>query len=323
MKRGVFLLNFGGPDTLSDVKPYLFRLFSDPHILVGIPNPIRIGLAFLISRIKAPSSRRMYERIGGCSPQLKWTQRQMELLDQKLKKTNDNVKVLLGMKSWPPDIETALRAFKDWNADELVLLPLFPQFSTTTTGACLDDVFQTLRRMKWCPRIRTKTSWCDHKPFTDLLGNLIQTQIDLLPQEATEKNTHIVFSAHSLPMKIVNRGDPYPTEVHRTVATLARCISLPWSLAYQSKNGPIPWLKPYTDSHILELARHGCKHLIVVPISFVSDHIETLYELDIEISEQAQKAGIQTFLRVPLFNDDPRFIHVLSSLVEQSQEIDP
>lgn len=318
MKTGILLLNFGGPWTLSDVKPFLYRLFANPRVLVGVPSPVRQLLAFTISQVKGPSSVRSYRSIGGGSPQLKWTAIQADGLRGLL---NDNsVRVVMAMRSAEPSIETALDQLRFWGADELILLPLFPQFSTTTTATCFDAVEEILAQSDWKPAVREIDSWPDHPDYISLLRSKVDEVIIQAESEREDPAApiHLLFSAHSLPMKIVNLGDPYPLEVERTVQAVTRGLEHPWSLAFQSRNGKLPWLEPYLEDELKRLGRQGIKRVVVVPISFVSDHIETLYELDQLYANLAREHGITHYYRTRCFNDDPQFPRVLHSILQEA-----
>jgi len=315
MKRGILLLNFGGPWTISDVKPFLYRLFSNPRVLVGVPTPLRQALAFTIAQLKGPSSKKSYRKIGGGSPQLKWTAIQADGLRQLMPK--DEVRVEIGMRSSEPSIETALRHLQFWGADELTLLPLFPQFSTTTTATCFDAVNEVLEKLCWRPTIRQIDKWPDHPAYISLL----RATLDQALREAavaSKESLHVLFSAHSLPMKIVERGDPYPDDIARTVKAVTSDLTDPWSLAFQSRNGKLRWLQPYIEDEIKRLGDNGVETLVIVPISFVSDHIETLFELDQLYADMARKHGIKNYYRARCFNDDSKFPTVLQSIVMEA-----
>jgi ferrochelatase len=318
MKRGIVLLNFGGPWTLSDVKPFLYRLFVNPRVLVGVPAPFRQLLAFMIAQLKGPSSIKSYRSIGGGSPQLKWTAIQAEGLRNLLAK--DSVRIEMGMRSAEPRIETALQRLHHWGADELVLLPLFPHFSTTTTGTCFDEAKAVLEQLNWCPALSEITNWPDHPGYTTLLRRVVDEAVTRAEADRNGSGdpVHVLFSAHSLPLKIVKRGDPYPGDVERTVAAVTRDLKLPWSLAFQSRNGKLPWLQPYLEDELKRLGRAGVRRVVVVPISFVSDHIETLFELDQLYAKVAKDHGITHYYRARCFNGDPEFPRVLYSLVQEA-----
>jgi protoporphyrin/coproporphyrin ferrochelatase len=315
MKRGILLLNFGGPWTISDVKPFLYRLFSNPRVLVGVPTPLRQALAFTIAQIKGPSSKKSYRKIGGGSPQLKWTAIQADGLRQLMRK--DEVRVEIGMRSSEPSIETALRQLKFWGAEELMLLPLFPQFSTTTTATCFDAVNEVLEKIHWQPAIRQVDKWPDHPAYISLLRSTLDQSL-CEAESRNNRRLHVLFSAHSLPMKIVERGAPYPDDIARTVRAVTSDLAHPWSLAFQSRNGKLPWLQPYIEDEIKRLAGSGIETLVIVPISFVSDHIETLFELDHLYADLARKHGIKNYYRARCFNDDANFPKVLQSIVMEA-----
>jgi ferrochelatase len=316
-KTGIALLNFGGPWTLADVKPFLYRLFANPSVLVGVPAPFRQLLAFTIAQAKGPSSIRYYKSIGGGSPQLSWTKVQAEGLQSLL---DDSVRIEIGMRSAEPSIEYALRQLKDWGAEELILLPLFPHFSTTTSGTCFDEARDALKRLGWNPRVREITNWPDHEGYARLLRRTVD---EVIVEAETERDAdsdpiHILFSAHSLPMKIVNLGDPYPSDIERTVKAVTRGLNHPWSLCFQSRNGRLPWLEPYLEDEIKRLGKEGVRRLVVVPVSFVSDHIETLFELDQLYADLARKHGISHYYRARAFNGDPEFPRVLRSILSEA-----
>lgn len=312
VKTGILLLNFGGPWTLADVRPFLYRLFVNPSVLVGVPAPLRQLLAFTIAQVKGPSSIKSYRAIGGGSPQLHWTAIQADGLSSLL--AHDLVRVEIGMRSADPSIASALRRLQFWNPGELVLLPLFPQFSTTTTGTCFDEVRKVLHELNWKPRLREIRSWSNHPSYIRLLRQTVDEAIVDAETRSHNQPVHVLFSAHSLPLKIVKRGDPYPNEVEQTVQAVTAGLKQPWSLAYQSRNGRLPWLQPYLEDELKRLGEAGVANVVVVPISFVSDHIETLFELDQLYGKVAKQHGITNYCRARCFNGDPLFSQLLYSL---------
>lgn len=325
MKHGVLLLNFGGPETLSDVRPFLFRLFCDRNILVGIPAPFRQMVALAIALIKGPASRRAYAAIGGGSPQLKWTRIQAESLSEMLRKSVDlhaqcdaviEYKIAIGMRSSAPGIRKGLTELKEWGADTVTLLPLFPQFSTTTSGSCLEAAKVALDRLNWRPNVREIKSWPDHPRYVAALRAVLDRSIEEA-EKRHERKPYVLFSAHSLPLEVVRRGDPYPAEIRRTIAAITNGLRHRFSMAFQSRNGKRPWLEPYIENELERLGREGVKNLVVCPISFVSDHIETLWELDLLYAEHAGRQGIEAYTRVPTFNGDLRFVEVLHEIVKE------
>jgi ferrochelatase len=316
-KTGIALLNFGGPWTLDDVKPFLYRLFVNPAVLVGVPAPFRQLLAFTISQVKGPSSIRSYKSIGGGSPQLKWTERQATGLQSLL---DDSMRIEIGMRSAEPSIERALQQLKNWGAEELVLLPLFPHYSTTTSGTCFEEARAALKRLNWYPRVREIVNWPDHEGYAKLLRRTVDEAVreaEALRGASTD-TIHILFSAHSLPLKIVKLGDPYSSDIERTIKAVTQGLRHPWSLCFQSRNGKLPWLEPYLEDEIKRLAKEGIRRLVVVPVSFVSDHIETLFELDQLYADLAREHGINHYHRARAFNDDPEFPRVLRSVLSEA-----
>jgi ferrochelatase len=327
MKTGIALLNFGGPWTLGDVKPFLYRLFSNPAVLVGVPTPLRQALAFGIAQVKGPSSVESYRSIGGGSPQLMWTETQAEGLRELLKTDADcgggraagaDVRVEVGMRSAEPSIETALKNLKDWGAQRLVLLPLFPHYSTTTTGTCLEEAAAALARIGWAPLKHEVKNWPDEPAYAALLRRTVDEAVSRAVEERAglDEPIHILFSAHSLPLKIVERGDTYPEDVRRTIEAVTRNLNHPWSLCYQSRNGKMPWLQPYLEDELKRLASEGVRRVVVAPVSFVSDHIETLFELDQLYAAEARRAGITHYYRARTFNGDPEFAAVLRGILK-------
>lgn len=317
VRNGVALLNFGGPWTLDDVKPFLYRLFVNPSVLVGVPAPLRPLLAYTIAQVKGPSSIKSYKSIGGGSPQLRWTQMQAAGLQNLL---GDSVRIEVGMRSAEPSIEHALRQLKDWGAERLILLPLFPHFSTTTSGTCFEEVRAALKRLNWNPLVREITNWPDHEGYASLLRRTVDEVIEEAEAErgTSTDRIHILFSAHSLPMKIVELGDPYPSDIKRTITAITKGLNHPWSLCFQSRNGKLPWLEPYLEDEIKRLGVEGARRLVVVPVSFVSDHIETLFELDQLYADLAKAHGITHYHRARTFNGDPEFPRVLRSVLAEA-----
>jgi protoporphyrin/coproporphyrin ferrochelatase len=296
-------------------------LFSDPAILVGIPTPFRQFFAFLIAQIKGPQSKKNYLTLGGGSPIHAWTQLQSEGLESRL--SGGQFKVCVGMRIGTPTIWKALTELQAWGASQIIYLPLFPQFSTTTTLSCFKEADRMIKALKhsshWAPKRLKINHFSNHPLYISLLRQTIEEALLRVGTDA-----YILFSAHSLPLSIVKRGDPYLKHVENTVHEVSTALALsashPFSLAFQSRNGRLPWLEPYLEDELVRLSKKGIQKLIVVPISFVSDHIETLWELDLYYAEIAKRVGIQSFFRTRAFNDDPNFIDVLKSLCFEAIE---
>jgi protoporphyrin/coproporphyrin ferrochelatase len=314
---GVLLLNLGGPDQLEDVRPFLFNLFSDPEIIRLPFTWLQKPLAWLISTTRASKSQENYKLIGGGSPLRRITEEQAQALQASLQHRGQDAQVYIGMRYWHPFTEEAIARIKRDGIDRLVILPLYPQFSISTSGSS----FRLLERL-WqedpsLNRIDHTVipSWYRRSGYQQAMAQLIAQELD---QCAEPDEVHIFFSAHGVPVSYVEEaGDPYQQEIEDCTALIMQTLDRPnrHTLAYQSRVGPVEWLKPYTEEAILELAEAGVKRLLVVPISFVSEHIETLQEIDIEYRELAEEAGIHQFQRVPALNTHPVFIDDLADMV--------
>ncbi len=316
-RLGVLLLNLGGPDKLEDVRPFLYNLFSDPEI-IRLPSPLlQAPLAWLISSLRAKKSQENYKKIGGGSPLRRITEAQAQALGTQLSQNGHDAQVYVGMRYWHPFTEEAIAQIKKDKIDELVVLPLYPQFSISTTGSSfrlLDRLWQAdpeLQKIKYT----VVPSWYENSGYLQSMANLIATKLDQVKDPST---AYIFFSAHGVPVSYIEEaGDPYQKEIESCASLIMQKLNRPnpYKLAYQSRVGPVEWLQPYTDLAIAELAAQGVKELVVVPISFVSEHIETLEEIDMEYREIAEHAGIETFARVPAPDTDPTFIQALADVV--------
>ncbi|MDX2255011.1 MAG: ferrochelatase [Pseudanabaenaceae cyanobacterium bins.39] len=316
-KLGVLLLNLGGPDKLEDVRPFLYNLFADPEI-IRLPSPLlQAPLALLISTLRAKKSQENYKKIGGGSPLRRITEAQAQALKLQLQQKGYDAQVYIGMRYWHPFTEEAIAQIKQDAIEELIILPLYPQFSISTTGSSfrlLDRLWQNdpvLQKIKYT----VVPSWFSNDLYLQSMANLI-TQTFAKVQNPSQ--AHVFFSAHGVPVSYIEEaGDPYQKEIEACAAMIMQKLPqpTPYKLAYQSRVGPVEWLQPYTDNAIKELAQQGVTELVVVPISFVSEHIETLEEIDMEYREIAEHAGIKTFARVPAPDTDPTFIQALADVV--------
>ncbi|MCP9828730.1 MULTISPECIES: ferrochelatase [unclassified Synechococcus] len=319
---GVLLLNLGGPERIEDVGPFLYNLFSDPEI-IRLPIPaLQKPLAWLISTLRSSKSQEAYRSIGGGSPLRRITDQQARELQSELRQRQVQATTYVAMRYWHPFTESAVADIKADAVDEVVVLPLYPHFSISTSGSS----FRELQRLRQADPafsrlpIRCIRSWYDHPGYVQAMAELIAREV----QECNDPTTaRIFFSAHGVPKSYVEEaGDPYQQHIEACtdliMAELARQLghSNPFTLAYQSRVGPVEWLQPYTDQALVELGEQGVKELVVVPISFVSEHIETLEEIDIEYREIATEAGITTFRRVPALDTYPTFIRGLADLVQ-------
>lgn len=324
-KIGVLLLNLGGPDTLNDVQPFLFNLFADPDI-IRLPRIFRFlqrPLAQLISTLRAPKSKEGYASIGGGSPLRKITDEQANAIKLALEAKNKNVSVYVGMRYWYPFTEEAVDQIKRDKITRLVVLPLYPQFSISTTGSSLrvlQNMFRNDAYLSQMP-VAIIQSWYQREGYIKSMADLIEKELQSfsMPDEVM-----IFFSAHGVPVSYVEEaGDPYKNQMEDCIFLImrelkARGINNDHKLAYQSRVGPVQWLKPYTDDVLVELGKNGVKSLLAVPVSFVSEHIETLEEIDMEYKELALESGIENWGRVPALNCTSSFINDLADAVNEA-----
>jgi protoporphyrin/coproporphyrin ferrochelatase len=328
---GVLLLNLGGPDTCEGVESFLYRLFSDREI---IQFPGGAGLqpvwARLLSRLRAPSARRNYAAIGGGSPLLALTWKQARALEAALNADaapgapgsgSGAFRVGVAMRYWSPTSDEALTAMREAGASRVVALSLYPQFSSVTTQSSLNELRRASTRLGLdaAVRITTIDRYPDHPGYLEAMAEAVEEGLAGFPREE-QARTVLLFSAHGLPEKVVRAGDPYPEEIRRTREGILRALGerrpgQPWRLGYQSRTGPLRWIGPSTEEVIRELARAGTRSVLVVPLAFVSDHIETLYEIDQLYAGLARRLGISDFRRCRMLHDDPRFIAALASMV--------
>jgi len=315
MKTAVVLFNLGGPDRPESVRPFLFNLFNDPAI-IGLPQPFRWALAKLISTRRAPVAREIYAEMGGRSPLLELTQAQATALEARCGDLGE-VKTFVCMRYWHPMSDAVATEVKAFAPDRIVLLPLYPQYSSTTSGSSLKDWHRAAKRAG----IRAKTVTVCCYPES---GGWIETQADLIRVALSKidgpDKPRVLFSAHGLPKKIVDAGDPYQAHVERTVAAVVEKLGidgLEWQVCYQSRVGPLEWIGPATDAEIERAGAEG-KPLVVVPIAFVSEHSETLVELDIEYGKLAREKGVPAYRRVPAVGTAEPFIASLAGLVRNA-----
>ena len=310
-KLAVVLFNLGGPDQPEAVRPFLFNLFNDPAI-IGAPAPIRRALAWWISTRRAPVAREIYAQIGGRSPLLELTGLQGERLQAAL---GDDVKVFIAMRYWHPLTEQTVAEVKAWGPDRIVLLPLYPQYSGATSGSSL---LAWRRAAKKAGLETPSVSVCCY-PTEE---GMIAAQAALLSAALDQagQGVRVLFSAHGLPKTVIDRGDPYQIQVEMTAAAIVTALARPdldWRVCYQSRVGPMEWIGPATPDEIKRAGAEG-KPLVVIPIAFVSEHSETLVELDIEYAHLAEQAGVPRYVRVPAVGTHPAFIEGLAALVRRS-----
>ena len=309
-KTAVVLLNLGGPDSPAAVRPFLVNLFSDPAI-IGAPAPIRWVLARFIAARRAKLASRIYAHLGGGSPLLANTEVQAAALEKDL---GQGFKVFISMRYWAPRAAETAAAVRAWGAEQVILLPLYPQFSTATSASSVAD----WRRAGKSSGLDAPTSaLCCYPAAVGFIEAVADLTEPLLADARRAGPARVLFSAHGLPEKIIARGDPYQWQVEASAAAVADRLDLSaneWQVCYQSRVGPLKWIGPSTEA---EIARAGAEKtaVVVVPIAFVSEHSETLVELDIEYAELARKAGVPSYLRVPTVGTHEKFIACLARLV--------
>ena len=346
---GILLLNLGGPDSLNAVKPFLYNLFSDREIIRLGPSFLQKPLAWLISTIRSKKTEKMYNLIRGKSPILDITMAQAKALEEALNQTTDYrlqtkdnpplppfnkegeggiFKVYIGMRYWNPFIKAAVENILKDGIKHLIVLSLYPHYSKATTGSAISEFKRVITQF---PVLSSQFSvkyieqWYDFLPYIEALAELMFNGI-----LEFEKNKggmggllyDVLFSAHSLPEKFIKEGDPYVDHINTTISEVCKRLSdspyniknLKWHLSFQSRSGTLKWLQPATDETIIKLAKEGVKNLLVVPISFVSDHVDTLYEIDILYKELAGRHGIN-FRRCNSLNTSEKFINALKELV--------
>ncbi len=314
MTTAVVLYNLGGPDGPDDVRPFLFNLFNDPMI-IGAPAPIRWLLAKVISRKRAPIAREIYAHIGGGSPLLANTRAQASALEEALNAGGDeSYQCFVAMRYWHPMCDAVMGEVVATNPDRIVLLPLYPQFSTTTVGSMMRVWERAARKRKLDIPVTALCCYPTDPGFIDGVTGLLSEA--LTGASADRENLRVLFSAHGLPKQIVEGGDPYQSQVEQTAAAVMAKLGtdLDWLCCYQSRVGPLEWIGPSTDDEIARAGADG-KSVVVVPIAFVSEHSETLVELDIEYRELAEKAGVPEYIRVATVGTAPAFIDGLAGLV--------
>lgn len=314
MKKAVILFNLGGPDKLENVEPFLFNLFNDPAIL-SAPNFLRYPLAKLISKKRAPIAKKIYNKIGGSSPILQLTNKQAESLEKKLNNNKQDIyKCFVVMRCWKPRAETVLNIVKEFDPDEMVLLPLYPQYSASTSGSSIKEWNNVCMKNNYQKPTRTICCYPTDTKFLDAHVSLINNELKNL------NNFKLIFSAHGLPEKNIKKGDPYQWQVEQSVNKIVEQLNVPkldWALSYQSRVGPLKWIGPSTDDEIIKSSKLN-KTIVVVPIAFVSEHSETLVELDLEYKKLAEQNGCNNFVRIPALGTKHEFINSLANLVFKS-----
>jgi ferrochelatase len=323
----VVLFNLGGPDNQDAVAPFLFNLFSDPAIL-RLPAIVRRPLAKFIARRRMRVAQGIYAHLGGGSPLLANTKAQAAALEAALKDAGSETKVFIAMRYWHPFASETAKAVREFSPDRVLLLPLYPQYSTTTTASSVADWERAAQAAGL--RIPTQLICCypAEPGFIDALTDLAEKSLAEARRKAPDARPFVIFSAHGLPERIVKAGDPYAHEMHATVQPIVSRLGLKlsdpaagglgdWDYGYQSRVGPVRWIGPWTDHLIIEAAQDK-RAIVILPVSFVSEHSETLVELDIEYRKLAEMHGAPAYIRAPTVSTHPAFIAGLANLVRQA-----
>lgn len=319
-KSAIVLFNLGGPDKKESVKPFLFNLFNDKYIIT-VPKFFRYIIAWIISSRRNKEAQEIYQHLGGKSPILEETQKQANALKTKLISDGINSEVFVCMRHWHPMSDEVVEKIENYDPDEIILLPLYPQFSTTTALSSIEDFTDAIKGKK-LEKALLKTVCCYPNEFNFLKShvNLINSAIKSVKDK---NNFRILFSAHGLPKKIIKDGDPYQWQVNNSVMEIVNLLAidnLDYKITYQSKVGPLEWLGPDTEDEIKQACSEQ-KELVIVPIAFVSEHSETLVELDIEYKEIADKHGIN-YIRVPALGVCDFFVSALADIVKKASNYD-
>jgi len=320
-KVAVVLFNLGGPDGPDAVQPFLFNLFNDPAI-IDSPNPIRWLLAKFISRKRAPIAKEIYAHLGGKSPLLELTKAQAKAIEGKLNSGSEDYRVFIAMRYWHPMSAETAQKVKEFEPDEIVLLPLYPQYSKTTTGSSLWDWQQAAAKAGLFAPTYAPCCYATHPGVIDAQVDLLK---NTLAQQKASGPVRVLFSAHGLPKKVIATGDPYQWQVEQTAAAVAAKMGdqigdtvQDWAVCYQSKVGPLEWIGPSLEQE-LERAAADAVAVVIVPIAFVSEHSETLVELDIEYKQVADKLGVPGYARVPALGTHEIFIKGMAQVVESAR----
>ncbi len=314
-KIAVILFNLGAPDRIEAVRPFLFNLFFDKNI-IRLPYFLRLFLAFLISYKRTKTASEIYKILGGKSPLLENTEKQQILLQERLNKNNktQTFQCFIAMRYWHPMAKETVKQVKSYAPDKIILLPLYPQYSTTTTNSSFQIWHKEARKIKLNAPCYQLCCYPTNQKFTQNIANLVEEKLKNIKNKADYR---ILFSAHGLPKNIVAQGDPYCWQIEQTVAQIASHIkNIPdWIVCYQSRVGPLEWVQPYTEDEIMRAGAEK-KSIIMVPVAFVSEHSETLVELDHEYRELAEENNVKEYIRVPTVSEGALFIDGLTDEVD-------
>lgn len=314
MRRAVVLFNLGGPDSPEAIRPFLLNLFNDPDIipLPAVLRWLQPSLARYIVSKRLPRVTKYYETMGGHSPLRRLTEEQAEALEAALSEAGMPMPVVVAMRYWHPTTEEAIARLAELKVDEVILLPLYPQYSVATTGSSLGHFREALAKSGLSVRQRVVDDYHTDARYIEAIAKTVTEALDRTGPDAC-----VLFSAHGLPESLIRKGDPYQRQIERTRELVIETMGFTGRhmLSYQSRTGPVKWIGPYTDQALVQLAAEGVKKLVMVPLGFVSDHLETLYEMDRMYRDQALSLGFEQFERARSLNADPAFIQSLVTQV--------
>ncbi|MFP4529387.1 MAG: ferrochelatase [Candidatus Kapaibacterium sp.] len=313
-RLNILLINLGAPETPNEIRPFLRNLFCDPFI-INIPGGkiFRPLLAEIISGARYKKSKKYYELIGGGSPLLEISRNQAAALEKLLSK-HSNSSVRIGMRYSRPSIEDAIRGIPD--GERLIVLPMYPQYSYTTTASSIAEFHRAMKKYDKSLNFSIIPDFRNHPAYLAACAGIINSHL-CTSDLSNARKTALIFSAHSIPQKISDEGDPYLWQTRQSVSGIMQLLESPVEhyLSFQSKAGPSKWLEPDTEGLVAELGSHGCETMIMFPVSFTADNLETLYEMDILFKNIALKSGVKKFIRIPALNTDPLFIKCLYQII--------
>lgn len=314
-KIKLVLLNLGGPESLDAVEPFLFNLFSDPEIIkLPLSFIFQKKFARMISRKRGPEVRENYAKIGGGSPILEFTNKQGQGIIQRLKDDFPGMEYEICMRYWKPDTDELMKKLAADKPEGIILFTLYPHYSKATTGASLSEWDRLAKEYNLKVPTLTIRSWHDHPAYIKCWADRITKALN-----AGNGKTKLLFSAHSLPQKFIKQGDPYQEQIIESINLIVEQLGdVDWTTSYQSRSGPVKWLEPDTDQMVRELGAAGYERVVVCPISFVSDHIETLYEIDMLYKDLAVECGIKEFVRCESLNYGADFLDCLAEITREA-----
>lgn len=314
-KTAILLMNLGGPDSLNSVREFLFNLFYD-RAIINLPNPFRWIVAKIISSRRNKFAQEIYKKVGGSSPIIRETEKQRIALKNKL--NDENIEIFILMRHFHPMSKEVAKKVKEYNPDKIIMLPLYPQFSTTTTGSSVKDIKEALKKEGVKAQQKLICCYFKDENFISAHADLIKKAIE---EEGDKDNIRLLFSAHGLPQKIIESGDPYQWQVEQTVKAVVDKLNienLDYKITYQSRVGPLKWIGPDTEEEI-KIACAEQKIILISPIAFVSEHVETLVELDIEYMEIAKTHKVK-YKRIATLGVNDKFIESLANIIEKSNK---